>query len=296
MADFSHYAGPSEEWTALEATLPAAPDLSPEALKVVTNNGREDVAREEMKLLSSKVHLKDHSIPARDGQELEARSYRSSSVDQTTSLPIYIHFHGGGFFFGTLSSEDATCSRIAIDVECVVINVNYRHSPDHVHPTPYYDSEDGIKWIHSHASAFGGDSSRIVVGGISAGGMLTAALMQTLKREQSPVLSSVKGQVLMIPAVVYEDCYHPYLRQLKDPNLSSYKENEFAPILPLTRLRFFNKMLFPTSPDPADRRANPGLATPQEVKGLPPATFGICGLDPLRDDGLLYAKLLHENG
>lgn len=45
---------------------------------------------------------------------IEARIYRPSSKPASQKLPIYVHFHGGGFFFGTLGSEDATCSRLAI--------------------------------------------------------------------------------------------------------------------------------------------------------------------------------------
>jgi acetyl esterase/lipase len=30
--------------------------------------------------------------------------------------------------------------------------------------------------------------------------------------------------------------------------------------------------------------------------GLPPAYIQICGLDPLRDEGLLYERLLREQG
>lgn len=296
MCDFSEYGGPSEEWTTLEGTLPPVPELTRDELKRVTNRGRENVAQEEMKLLSPKSSLQNHSIRSRDGTTLEARSYRLSSIDSTKKLPIYIHFHGGGFFFGTLSSEDATCSRIAIDVEVVVINVNYRHTPEFTYPIAWEDSEDALNWVYDNADDFGGDKTQIVVGGTSAGGLLTAALMQTIQRQHSPVRSSIKGQVLMIPIVVHEDCYESHLAQMKDPGISSYPENEFAPILPLTRLRMFNKLLFQGIPDPEDRRMNPGNATPEEVEGLPPATFGIAGLDPLRDEGLLYAKLLQDSG
>ena len=45
-----------------------------------------------------------------------------------------------------------------------------------------------------------------------------------------------------------------------------------------------------------DLRKNPGNATAEEVKALPPTTFGIAGNDPLRDEGLFYAKLLNDNG
>jgi hypothetical protein len=47
--DFSEYTGPSEEWIALEKTLPTTtPNLTTEQLKDVTNKDREDVAAREM--------------------------------------------------------------------------------------------------------------------------------------------------------------------------------------------------------------------------------------------------------
>ena len=296
MCDFSKYGGPSDEWVKLEASLPPVPEMTKEQLKQVTNKGREDAAREEMKIFSSKVSIQDHSIQARDGTTLEARSYRPSEVEALKKLPIYIHFHGGGFFFGTLSSENATCSRIAMDVKVVVINVNYRHTPEFTYPTAWEDAEDTLNWVYENANEFNGDKNQIVVGGISACGMLTAALMQTVQRQQSKVRSSIKGQVLMIPCVVHEDCYDSHMRQMKDRGVSSYVANEYAPILPLSTMRMFNHLLFQGQPDPDDRRMNPGNASPEEVANLPPATFGICGLDPLRDEALLYAKLLQENG
>ena len=103
--------------------------------------------------------------------------------------------------------------------------------------------------------------------------------------------------LIPIPIATSHEHYQPYLDQLKDPSLSSWKENEFAPVLPVSRIEFFNSMLFPNGPPSKDdRRANPGLATGEEVQKLPPATFGICGLDPLRDEGLLFAKMLSEHG
>jgi hypothetical protein len=49
MADFSEYTGPSDEWIALERTLPAPGHrLSAEQLKAVTNKDREDLAAREM--------------------------------------------------------------------------------------------------------------------------------------------------------------------------------------------------------------------------------------------------------
>jgi acetyl esterase/lipase len=296
MCDFSQYGGASEEFAELLKTLPEPEEQSVEELQATVNRGREQVAQEEMKILESKVSVKDHSIETPDGETLQARSYRSNSIAEDEKLPIYIHFHGGGFLFGTLNSEDATCARIADNVRVVVLNVNYRHTPTWVYPAAWLDAEEAFEWAHSHADDFGGDNAQIVVGGISAGGHLSASLAQTLRRGGKPSFASLKGQVLMIPFVVHEALAAPLLALMKDESVSSYKENEFAPILPLSRMRLFNSLAFPKLPDPGDRRANPGLATKEEIEGLPPATIGVCGLDPLRDEALLYANLLAANG
>jgi acetyl esterase/lipase len=43
-----------------------------------------------------------------------------------------------------------------------------------------------------------------------------------------------------------------------------------------------------------DLRLNPGNASPEKVQGFPPTVFGVAGMDPLRDEGLLFAMTLAE--
>ncbi|KAE8396661.1 Alpha/Beta hydrolase protein [Aspergillus alliaceus] len=250
--------------------------------------------------------MQDYEISTRDGKTIEARSYRPSSVPATQRLPVFIYFHGGGFVLGTLRSEDATCSRIVVDRAAagspvVVVNVNYRHTPEYKYPTAWDDAEDSFHWVHDHLDDIYGDGENVVIGGISAGAYLTASL--TLAQNTGKDLSlaqrpKVRGQVLMIPALVTEDYYASQLAKLRDPSVSSYVQCEHAPILPVSRMRLFGKLLDPPGGPELefDRRINPGLATAEEVKGLPATTFGIAGRDPLRDEGLLYAMLLSENG
>ncbi|KAJ5794149.1 hypothetical protein N7457_000748 [Penicillium paradoxum] len=298
MCDFSQYGIPSEEWLKVEATLPAAKEQSLSELKRTANEGREAMAQREMIELSKRVSMQDHEIPSRDDHKLEARSYRPLTAPPTENLPVYIHFHGGGFLFGTLSSEDAICARLAISARVVVVNVNYRHTPEYTYPTAWNDAEDGFIWVCDNATLFNGDRDQIVVGGISAGAWVAAALTQTALRSELRVSSTpaIRGQVLMIPCLVYTKCYASQLHQMKDLSISSYRQNENAPILNLRRKQLFGDLLKVQDPDPADKRLNPAHLSSEDAKRMPPTTLGIAGYDPLRDEGLLYGKLLAENG
>ncbi|GAQ04004.1 carboxylesterase NlhH [Aspergillus lentulus] len=306
MADYSEYSIPTEEWIALEKTLPPPPtNLDVHALKDMFNRAREERAANAMvnEGLQSQVTTQDYSVPARDGFPLEARSYRPVGLPASQRLPVYLHLHGGGFAFGTLASEDAICSRVVAtlakeNTPVVVVNVNYRHTPEYKYPVPWNDAADAFHWVHDHLTELGGDGDSVLVGGISAGAWMTASL--TLAQhlgtdEQLAKRPKIKGQVLMIPALVGPGCYAPQLKYLKDPKLSSYVDSEHAPILPVTRINFFMGLL-ETKGDETDLMLNPGNATAEQVRGLPPTTFGIAGRDPLRDEGLFFAKLLTDNG
>ncbi|CEF79779.1 hypothetical protein SNK03_007619 [Fusarium graminearum] len=301
MCDFSEYGPKSAEWLAVEASLlppPAFTDIYER--QAVINKGREEISANEMKELGHLVCMKDHKIPTRDNSLIEARCYRPIDAADDVRLPIYIHLHGGGYLFGTLSSEDAISSRIAIGAKVTVINVNYRHTPEHTFPTAWNDVEDAFYWVHDHIEELQGKPKQVVIGGISAGAQLAAALAlrQNISASDIRQYPKIAGQILMIPALVHKDYNQSQIDQLKSPLVSSYVQNEDAPILPKKVIDFFTGMLkFPFfSPDAEDFRANTGNASASQVEGLPPTVFGIAGADPLRDEGLLYGKKLAEAG
>ena len=299
MADFSCYGGASPEWTALEATLPAVPSIpaDPVAFKKIVNKGREATSAEAFKALAPQLTVKDYAIPTRDGATIEARTYRPVAAEPAAALPLYIHYHGGGYHFGTLASEDAICGRIALGADVTVLNVNYRHTPEVTYPVPWDDAEDAFLWAHAHIAELGADAAKVVVGGISAGAHFTASLVLRQNLGQAAASApKIAGQVLMIPALVSVDCYAPQLAKLADPARSSRVENENAPILPKDRSLFFVGMLGIKDAEAEGLKLSPGNATLEEVKGLPPTVFGITGMDPLRDEGLFYAKMLTEAG
>ncbi|OBS25964.1 hypothetical protein FPOA_06496 [Fusarium poae] len=300
MCDFSEYGPKSAEWLAVEASLSPPPIFADiYERQAAINKDRQETSTTSMKELSHLVRTEDYKIPTRDNSFIEARSYRPLDAADDR-LPIYIHLHGGGYLFGTLSSEDAISSRIAVGAKVAVINVNYRHTPDHTFPTAWNDVEDAFYWVHDHIEELQGKSDQVVVGGISAGAQLAAALTlrQNISAPDIRQYPEIAGQILMIPALVHQDHYQSQIDQLKSPMVSSYVQNEDAPILPKKVIDFFTGLLkFSVPfPDADDFRVNTGNASAYQVKGLPPAVFGIAGADPLRDEGLLYGKKLAEAG
>ncbi|KAM0275737.1 hypothetical protein ACHAQH_007455 [Verticillium albo-atrum] len=301
MADFSQYGGASDEWRAAEKTITlssASQGILPVDLKKMMNANREQASAEAMEQMKDHVRTQDHSVPTRDGSTIQARIYRPSSAAEDERLPVFLYFHGGGFLMGTLDTEDATCSWICTSANVVVLHVNYRHTPDFPYPTAWDDAEDGFIWLHNNMDLIRGYPEQVIVGGISAGAQLTASLI--LRKNMGEPLTkdypAIAGQVLMIPCVVNFETYEPQLKKLKDASVSSYKQNENAPLLPLRTVRMFVDLLQVKDPDPSDLRMSPGNASVADVKGMPPTIFGIAGLDPLRDEGLLYSQLLAEAG
>lgn len=296
--DFSQYGGRSNDWIALEKTLPATTfdtSIDSHTLQSAVNTERSNRSAAVFAELSTHVHTKDYSIPTRDGSSIQARTYRSVKTNSSEKLPVFLYFHGGGFIFGTIESEDAACANTAIKTGVIVLNVNYRHTPQVKFPTAWHDSEDALAWLHKTIEEVGGDASKIVVGGVSAGGQLSASLMLEQHLKKSDVtkdLPTLAGQVLVIPCLADPKTYDQGPgKKLKS---SSYVENENAPVLPKKVVEFFTGLLKVDGIDLKDTKINIVNATEEEVKGMPPTVFGIAGLDPLRDEALLYAKALAE--
>lgn len=298
MSDFSAYNGASDEWLAIQATLPNSVDPSTEdelnALRDATNKTREEAAAKGLAIFASRLELENHSIPTRDGQTLSARFYKPTAATAATGpRPTYVHLHGGGFLFGSLSSEDATCARIATEANVDVLNVSYRHTPEYRYPTAWDDVEDALAWLAVIFEKYDVPNRQVILGGTSAGAWLSAS---QLVREGRPSGLEILGQVLMIPCLAFPGCNGPQKAKLKDLNSSSYVKNFDAPILPSKRVKLFSTLMGVENPDEDDLCLNPGNASQEAVKHLPPTVVGVAGLDMLRDEGLLFAKMLHDAG
>ena len=193
-------------------------------------------------------------------------------------FPLFIFFHGGGWVWGNLETHDVNCRQIAIESGYKVIAVDYRLAPKHPFPAASNDCYTVTKWAAEHAREIRGDSTRIVVGGPSAGGNLAAAVT-LMARERKEF--SIYKQVLIYPAVDLTGDGEQY---------PSIKECG----------RGFGLSIFETNPyikeesDSMHPYASPIKA--QELTNLPPALILTAEYDPLRDEGEAYAAKLIKAG
>ncbi|KAH7281322.1 hypothetical protein KP509_36G041000 [Ceratopteris richardii] len=69
------------------------------------------------------------------------------------SLPVVLHFHGGGFCVGSPASAHVhrTCARMANKSSCIWISLYYRLAPEHPLPAAYNDGVSALMWLRSQA-------------------------------------------------------------------------------------------------------------------------------------------------
>lgn len=151
-------------------------------------------------------------------------------------LPAHVNYHGGGFVIGGLQSDESWCRQVCQAVGCIVLDVDYRLAPEYPHPVPLTDSWAALKWAFDSAEELGIDQSRVSIGGLSAGGQIAAVL--ALLARDDPQIPRLVLQILIVPAV---DARFIPIEGSCDQSVpyESYITNEFAPCLPLNRLRWF---------------------------------------------------------
>ena len=93
--------------------------------------------------------------------------------------PVLVYLHGGGWVCGSARTHRKLGYRFA-EAGHLVFNVNYRLAPEHPFPTPFEDCLAATRWAQREAARFGGDATRVAVGGDSAGANLAAAVAAEL--------------------------------------------------------------------------------------------------------------------
>ncbi len=258
-----------------EAGRPPYETVSPAEARELYLKGRA-VSNPEPPELASVQQI---AIPG-PGGALPARVYTPKAPRQTDGMsPCLVFFHGGGWVIGDLDSHDVVCRTLAHEGELIVIAVDYRLSPEAKFPAAVEDSIAATKWISENAMTLGVDATRLLVGGDSAGGNLSAVVAIYARDHGGPKLA---GQVLIYPGTDFR-MTHP-----------SHSEPETSILLTHSVIRWFKDHYLNGPEDIDDWRASP--ARVENLAGLPPTYLLTAGADPLRDEGDEFAERLKDAG
>ncbi|KAJ7624737.1 Alpha/Beta hydrolase protein [Roridomyces roridus] len=204
------------------------------------------------------------------------------------AYPLYVWFHGGGWTMGSIDMDDYQLRKLCVELQISIINVEYRLAPEHPTPIPQDDCYTGIKWAVENQVLLSADVRKgLLIGGLSSGGHIAAALAHRARDDPWFEGRRITGQIMQIPGL----CHPEAVPEEFKGSLFSFRQNGFDPGLPAADVHWFYEQLggSPTSPEVSP------LLYPVHA-GLPPAVLHICGLDPLRDEGLLYGKILKREG
>lgn len=110
------------------------------------------------------------------GVAANAQSLDIYAPTNAARVPVIIGIHGGGWTSGDKRNAGFTenKARWAVARGHVFVSINYRLSPDYVHPAHIDDVAAAVAWVYRNIHQVGGDPERLFVLGHSAGAHLAA--------------------------------------------------------------------------------------------------------------------------
>ncbi|PAV80766.1 hypothetical protein WR25_03341 isoform D [Diploscapter pachys] len=149
-------------------------------------------------LIHHATHFRASCIPATRKDLEDERNYSEDCLflniitpgGKKKDLPVFVYIHGGAFHMGDTESigfEHAAENFVKNDI--IFVSVQYRLGPFGFFSTGdkeipgnmgLWDVTMALKFLHETIHAFGGDKSKITLGGFSAGSAIVSALLYSL--------------------------------------------------------------------------------------------------------------------
>jgi acetyl esterase len=209
------------------------------------------------------VAIETVQAPERPAEWLRPPGVRSDAA--------VLYLHGGGYVIGSPRSHRHLAAAIGRAAGTAALLLDYRLAPEHPFPAALEDSLAAVRAVDE----LGLDSDRVAVYGDSAGGGLAAVIARELR-------GALRHQ-----ALVYPVCD---ARLGATDSYARYADGYFMTAADMSW--FLDH--YAAGVDPTDPRLSPLAA--EDVSGAAPATIVLAGCDPLRDEGVAYARKLEAAG
>jgi acetyl esterase/lipase len=200
--------------------------------------------------------------------DLEGVPGEWSIVPGSDATKVLIFFHGGGYCSGSIASHRRMVSEAGRAATARTLAVGYRLAPEHPFPAASDDALTAWRFVRREGIA----AAHIAVGGDSAGGGLTVALINRLREagEAPPACAwlvspwtdlTMSGATLASKDAVDPLIHKPYLDELANAYL-------------------------PAAMDRKDPRASPLYSG---LRGFPPTLIQVGSSETLLDDAVRLA-------
>ena len=220
------------------------------------------------------------TVQGRDGRP-DLRVHLYQRADRVRPSGVLYWMHGGGFVIGTPDMSHQFCTRVADELNVLVVSVDYRLAPENAFPEGIEDCYTGLLWVRDHVQELGVEPARIAVGGDSAGGGLAACLAQ---------LVHDRGEVdLCFQLLVY-----PMLDDRTVLRTDHGGTGEF--IWTPASNRFGWTSYLGRAPDAVSPPPYAAAARRGDLTGLPPAWIGVGDIDLFYTENVAYAAQLVAAG
>jgi len=181
---------------------------------------------------------------------------------------VLLFFHGGGYCSGSIVSHRGMVTEAGRGARARTLAVGYRLAPEHPFPAAIEDARSAYRFLLDQGIA----PSKIVIGGDSAGGGLTLALMTSVRDAREPLpacawLVSPWVDLQMTGASLAE-------KAVADPQISKSYLEELA-------------SAYLAGADPAHPLVSPLNA---DLAGLPPLLVQVGSAETLLDDAVRTAR------
>ena len=142
------------------------------------------------------------------------------NTDQT--FPVIVSVHGGGWFYGDKELYCPYTMQLA-SYGFVVVNFNYRRSPESTYPDTFYDVIDVMRFIQKNCDMYHMDLSQLFMVGDSAGAQLVSQYaIYATNEEYRAIFTERMDKNLIVPKKVALNC------GIYDMRDAFYKERGFT--------------------------------------------------------------------
>lgn len=197
---------------------------------------------------------------------------------QSDKLPVILYFHGGAFQIEGTPVHIKMITNMMVGAKHKAIYVKYRLAPKHPFPTALMDGYHALQWIKEHEDFLNIDTQKITIAGDSAGGNLATAISLLSRDLKGP---KIHKQMMIYPVIDMKQ------------DTESQKKYVDTPMWNSNLNRVMWELYLKDGDHGMINYASPSFA---DLKNLPKTYIETAEFDPLRDEGVLYAKRLKEAG